>query len=103
MLASILTLIRALRLLRSIRILYMPPVYAVISFLSYRFFRSYTYYSLVEVAYEVCLFFKVHFSDVKIDCISGCYYQRIPVCITMVIFFNALINSPGYLLGAVSY
>jgi len=35
-----------------IRILYMPPVYAVISFLSYRFFRSYTYYSLVEVAYE---------------------------------------------------
>lgn len=30
----------------------MPPVYAVISFLSYRFFRSYTYYSLVEVAYE---------------------------------------------------
>jgi len=35
-----------------IRILYMPPVYAVISFLSYRFFRSYTYYSFVEVAYE---------------------------------------------------
>ncbi|KAF9268899.1 DUF300-domain-containing protein [Marasmius fiardii PR-910] len=35
-----------------LRILYMPPIYAVISFLSYRFFRSYTYYSLVEVAYE---------------------------------------------------
>jgi len=35
-----------------IRILYMPPVYAVISFFSYRFFRSYTYYSLIEVAYE---------------------------------------------------
>ncbi|KAJ7497348.1 DUF300-domain-containing protein [Mycena latifolia] len=32
-----------------LRILYMPPVYAVISFLSYRFFRDYTYYSLVEV------------------------------------------------------
>ncbi|KAJ4470785.1 DUF300-domain-containing protein [Lentinula aciculospora] len=32
-----------------LRILYMPPVYAVISFLSYRFFRSYTYYELVEV------------------------------------------------------
>ena len=31
----------------------MPPVYAIISFFSYRFFRSYTYYSLVEVAYEV--------------------------------------------------
>lgn len=38
----------------SIRILYMPPVYAVISFFSYRFFRDYTYYSLVEAAYEVC-------------------------------------------------
>ncbi|KAJ6625597.1 organic solute transporter Ostalpha-domain-containing protein [Mycena sp. CBHHK59/15] len=35
-----------------IRILYMPPVYAVISFLSYRFFRDYTYYSLIEVVYE---------------------------------------------------
>ncbi|KAK7458089.1 hypothetical protein VKT23_009995 [Stygiomarasmius scandens] len=33
-----------------LRILYMPPVYAIISFFSYRFFRSYTYYSLVEVA-----------------------------------------------------
>ncbi|KAL5513921.1 hypothetical protein ACEPAG_2682 [Sanghuangporus baumii] len=35
-----------------IRILYMPPVYAVISFFSYRFFRSYTYYELIEVVYE---------------------------------------------------
>ncbi|KAJ7770195.1 DUF300-domain-containing protein [Mycena maculata] len=35
-----------------LRILYMPPVYAVISFLSYRFFRDYTYYSLIEVVYE---------------------------------------------------
>ncbi|KAI0031306.1 DUF300-domain-containing protein [Vararia minispora EC-137] len=33
-----------------LRILYMPPVYAVISFFSYRFFRSYTYYSLVETS-----------------------------------------------------
>jgi len=35
-----------------LRILYMPPVYAIISFFSYRFFRSYTYYSLIQVAYE---------------------------------------------------
>ncbi|KAI0059151.1 DUF300-domain-containing protein [Artomyces pyxidatus] len=35
-----------------LRILYMPPVYAVISFFSYRFFRSYTYYSLIQVVYE---------------------------------------------------
>jgi Organic solute transporter Ostalpha len=33
----------------SIRILYMPLVYAVISFFSYRFFREYTYYSFIEV------------------------------------------------------
>ena len=32
----------------------MPPIYAVVSFFSYRFFRSYTYYSLAEVAYEEC-------------------------------------------------
>ncbi|KAF8311482.1 DUF300-domain-containing protein [Clavulina sp. PMI_390] len=30
----------------------MPPVYAIISFFSYRYFRSYTYYSLIEVVYE---------------------------------------------------
>ncbi|KAF9465053.1 DUF300-domain-containing protein [Collybia nuda] len=35
-----------------LRILYMPPIYAVISFLSYRFFRDYIYYSLIEVVYE---------------------------------------------------
>ncbi|KAF8123588.1 organic solute transporter Ostalpha-domain-containing protein [Boletus edulis] len=35
-----------------LRILYLPPVYAVVSFFSYRFFRSYTYYSLAEAAYE---------------------------------------------------
>ncbi|KAI0086030.1 DUF300-domain-containing protein [Irpex rosettiformis] len=35
-----------------LRILYMPPVYAVISFFSYRFFRDYTYYDLIETAYE---------------------------------------------------
>jgi hypothetical protein len=33
-----------------IRILYMPPVYAVVSFFSYRFFRDYTYYSLGETS-----------------------------------------------------
>lgn len=38
-----------LSLLCRIRILYMPPVYSVISFLSYRFFRDYTYYSLIQV------------------------------------------------------
>ncbi|KZT05741.1 DUF300-domain-containing protein [Laetiporus sulphureus 93-53] len=35
-----------------LRVLYMPAVYAVISFFSYRYFRSYTYYSLIESAYE---------------------------------------------------
>ncbi|TFY74897.1 hypothetical protein EWM64_g9115 [Hericium alpestre] len=30
----------------------MPPIYAIISFFSYRFFRDYTYYSLIEVVYE---------------------------------------------------
>lgn len=41
----------------SLRVLYMPPVYAVISFFSYRFFRSYTYYSLVESGelWQFCL------------------------------------------------
>ncbi|KAF9443865.1 DUF300-domain-containing protein [Macrolepiota fuliginosa MF-IS2] len=32
-----------------LRILYMPPVYAVISFASYRFFRNYTYYSFIQI------------------------------------------------------
>lgn len=35
-----------------IRVLLFPPVYAVISFFSYRFFRSYTYYELVESVWE---------------------------------------------------
>lgn len=35
-----------------IRVLLFPPVYAVISFFSYRFFRSFTYYELVESIYE---------------------------------------------------
>ncbi|KAJ3507569.1 hypothetical protein NLJ89_g6223 [Agrocybe chaxingu] len=30
----------------------MPPIYAIISFLSYRFFRHYIYYSFIEIAYE---------------------------------------------------
>ncbi|BGP30803.1 hypothetical protein JCM10296v2_002560 [Rhodotorula toruloides] len=35
-----------------IRILFMPAVYAVVSFFSYRYFRAYTYYSVSVVAYE---------------------------------------------------
>ncbi|KAF8574754.1 DUF300-domain-containing protein [Ramaria rubella] len=35
-----------------LRILYMPAIYAIISFFSYRFFHDYTYYSLIEVVYE---------------------------------------------------
>ncbi|KAI0933206.1 hypothetical protein AcV7_004742 [Taiwanofungus camphoratus] len=35
-----------------LRVLYMPAVYGIISFFSYRYFRSYTYYSLIESAYE---------------------------------------------------
>ena len=35
-----------------IRILLMPPVYATISFFSYRYFRDYTYYFLAEAVYE---------------------------------------------------
>ncbi|RDB25344.1 hypothetical protein Hypma_007883 [Hypsizygus marmoreus] len=35
-----------------LRILFMPPIYSFISFLSYRFFRAYTYYSLIQVVYE---------------------------------------------------
>ncbi|KIM30457.1 hypothetical protein M408DRAFT_328045 [Serendipita vermifera MAFF 305830] len=30
----------------------MPPVFGIFSFFSYRFFRSYTYYSLAQVIYE---------------------------------------------------
>lgn len=35
-----------------LRILYLPMVYGVISFLSYRFFSAYTYYSFIQAAYE---------------------------------------------------
>ncbi|GAA6052410.1 hypothetical protein JCM3770_000228 [Rhodotorula araucariae] len=35
-----------------LRILLMPAVYAIVSFFSYRYFRSYTYYSVSVVAYE---------------------------------------------------
>ncbi|KAM0788378.1 hypothetical protein ACM66B_001518 [Microbotryomycetes sp. NB124-2] len=35
-----------------IRIILMPLVYAIISFFGYRFYRSYTYFSLIEVIYE---------------------------------------------------
>ncbi|CEH15841.1 Predicted seven transmembrane receptor-rhodopsin family [Ceraceosorus bombacis] len=35
-----------------IRVLLLAPVYAIVSFFSYRFFRSYTYFSLAETAYE---------------------------------------------------
>ncbi|KAH7100351.1 DUF300-domain-containing protein [Auriculariales sp. MPI-PUGE-AT-0066] len=35
-----------------IRILYLPPVFAIISFFSYRYFRQYTYYELTQVVYE---------------------------------------------------
>ncbi|KAH8921828.1 DUF300-domain-containing protein [Atractiella rhizophila] len=35
-----------------IRILLMPPVYAIISFLGYRFFREYTYFEVVRDTYE---------------------------------------------------
>ena len=35
-----------------IRILLMPPVYATISFFSYRYFRDYTYYFLAQAVYE---------------------------------------------------
>ncbi|KAH9021291.1 DUF300-domain-containing protein [Lactarius pseudohatsudake] len=38
-----------------LRILYMPPVYAVVSFFSYRYFRSYTYYSLSETSAECAM------------------------------------------------
>lgn len=35
-----------------LRIMGMPAVYAIVSFFSYRYFRSYTYYSVAVVAYE---------------------------------------------------
>ena len=38
-----------------LRILYMPPVYAIISFCSYRFYRDYIYYSFIEVGKQCYL------------------------------------------------
>ncbi|KIM43917.1 hypothetical protein M413DRAFT_442985 [Hebeloma cylindrosporum] len=35
-----------------LRILYMPPIYAIISFCSYRFYHEYIYYSFIQIAYE---------------------------------------------------
>ena len=66
----------------SIRILYMPPIYSIISFFSYRFFRSYTYYALVQVGtlplffcpgltlipytvYEVCRSWFIFFGEIR--------------------------------------
>lgn len=39
----------------------MPAIYGIISFFSYRYFRTYTYYHLVLVVYEsiVVSFFKL--------------------------------------------
>ncbi len=36
----------------------MPPIYAVISFFSYRYFRSYTYYDLVETGEFLHIFIR---------------------------------------------
>jgi len=35
-----------------IRILYLPPIFGIISFFSYRYFREYYYYELVQIIYE---------------------------------------------------
>lgn len=35
-----------------IRILYLPPIFGIISFFSYRYFRDYYYYELVQIIYE---------------------------------------------------
>ena len=62
--------------IRSIRVLYMPPVYAVISFFSYRYFRDYTYYELIETGAS-CLYLwssAPDFSSIRIG-----YPQRLSV------------------------
>ena len=43
---------RPLQQRQIIRILLLPPVFATISFFSYRYFRDYTYYRLAETVYE---------------------------------------------------
>ena len=43
---------RPLQQRQIIRILLLPPVFAIISFFSYRYFRDYTYYRLAETVYE---------------------------------------------------
>jgi len=81
----------------SLRILYMPPVYAVISFFSYRYFRSYTYYSLVESGGPLWLF-SVYWVDMNLlpfqrmkweyhlmfwipsDLATGNHFKRLLVC-----------------------
>ncbi|KZT32287.1 DUF300-domain-containing protein [Sistotremastrum suecicum HHB10207 ss-3] len=35
-----------------LRILYMPPIFGIISFFSYRYFREYVYYELIQIIYE---------------------------------------------------
>lgn len=44
-----------------LRILYMPPVYAIVSFFSYRFFREYTYFELVQVGEYLVFYFSASF------------------------------------------
>ena len=47
----------------------MPAVYAVISFFSYRFFRSYTYYSLIESGALLTCLTSETFSQIDTDSI----------------------------------
>ena len=55
----------------SIRVLYMPPVYAIISFFSYRFFRDYTYYSLIRIGALHPLLSKTHPHALHLHSIRG--------------------------------
>jgi hypothetical protein len=63
----------------SLRILYMPPIYAIISFLSYRFFRSYTYYSLVEVG----MFVPNRLPFILIDLLPLYQFMRCELCLCL--------------------
>jgi hypothetical protein len=49
----------------------MPPVYAVISFFSFRFFRSYTYYSLAETGELAPRFSSAHRVSISLASIRG--------------------------------